>query len=741
LHIRPDDIAYLIYTSGSTGRPKGVVLEHQNLFNFLVGVSAVPGISQVDRVLAVSSFSFDIAIQELLLPLVHGAQSFILDKYQRKDPKEILQVIESEKITLMFATPAHWKMMLESDWQKPFPDLNIVCGGEHLTNQLAARLFAMGKSLWNIYGPTETTVFSTVKQIKSPDELITIGKPVYNTQIYILNDALDPVETGIEGEIFISGKGVSRGYLNRPELTAEKFLKDPFHPEEDRKMYRTGDLGKFLPNGEIVILGRKDLQVKLRGHRIELGEIEHALIQLKDIKDAVVLLREDFPGNPRLTAYVILSGDDLKTGEMGKIDPGENVSEVVSERPKQWKRELTLSLPSFMVPTDFVVMEKFPINSNGKTDRKAFPQPDFDVIEEQVDKLLPETPEEELVGRIWGDALGIKDINITDNFFEIGGHSLIAVQVMTHLEKESGIKLPLSILFEYPTIKKLAWLIKSKGKNQPWKSLVFIKPSGNKDPLYIVHGGGLNVLPFYAIAKQLDAEQPLYGIQAYGLNGKDEPHSTVEVMAAHYVDEILSQNPKGPYALAGYSFGGIIAYEMAKQLKKQGKQIKSLIMFDTYAIRSDHRDGFLKKMTNRFLTEIGKRFFDLELMITNPAILKRVKKNSLQKKLNKFKKRLPVKQQVRETEIMEIIKNIRKVHKEAGKNYIITPYDGAVHLFRAKTRTGYQKDFKYFGWKPFVNKIHIIEMEGEHTTMFSPPHEKNFVKILQEILNSADKIL
>lgn len=736
--VKPNDAAYIIYTSGSTGQPKGVVLEHHSLFNFLVTVSEKPGITHEDKFLAVSSISFDIAILEVLLPYVHGAQSFLLDRFQRKDPGRIVDLIEDEQITIMFATPSHWKMMLDGGWQTPCPNFNMISGGEALSAELADKLLPLSKSLWNIYGPTETTVFSTIKKINKQGEKITIGKPVLNTQIYILDDKLHPVGEGKEGEIFIAGRGVARGYLNRPDLTAEKFLKDPFKPSADTTMYRTGDLGKFSPNGEIIILGRKDHQVKIRGHRIEPGEIEHALTQLEDIHDAVVSVREDSSGNPRLVAYLIPSEDNLRFK-----NPKDSANQAIQgnqgtvEEIKEWKRELALYLPSFMIPADYVVMDHFPLTPSGKIDMQALPIPSHQPVDNSVELILAETPEEKLIAAIWEDALGFAQVNITDNFFEIGGHSMIAVQVMTRLEKASNIKLPISILFEFPTVQQLARILNSSEKNKSWNSLVPIKPNGNKIPLYIVHGGGLNVLPFYSIAKHLDSEQPLYGIQAFGLNGLDKPFTTVESIASHYVGEILSQNPTGPYALAGYSFGGIIAFEMAKQLQKKGKVIKSLIMFDTYADRSERRDAIGVKIVNRLRTELGRRIFDLEMLINNPALLKRVKKNALSEKLKKIKKHFFKRQSVPESDIMKIIKSIRKIHEEAGKKYVLSPYDGEIHLLRAKLQINYLKDPKYFGWQPYVNKVNISEMDGEHTTMFDPPHEKDFVKILQDILNKS----
>ena len=737
----PQDAAYIIYTSGSTGRPKGVIIEHHNLFNFLVTASRTPGITQDDRFLAVSSVSFDIAILEMLLPYVHGAQSFILDKYQRKDPQVILEVAEKESISVMFATPTHWNMILDSGWEKPFPNFNIISGGEALTNGLADRLLPLCKSLWNIYGPTETTVFSTIKEIKKSGELITIGKPVLNTHIYILDETLNAVRIGKEGEIFISGSGVARGYLNQAELTDEKFLKDPFHPAGDRRMYRTGDRGKYLPDGEIVILGRKDHQVKLRGYRIELGEIEHALARLDRVREGIVAVKEMGPGNLRLVAYLLLSGGEAGTtdrkGPEGLMDRDLRACRPTPGEVKDWKRQLAVFLPPFMVPTDFVVMENFPLTASGKTDRKMLPEPPLRPIDSSSDLFLPETPEEKLVANIWCEALGIPQVDITDNFFELGGHSLIAVQVMTHLEKESGIKLPLSILFKYPTVQKLALALQSKDTGaREWDSLVPLKPHGHKPPLYIVHGGGLNVLPFYTIAKNMDPGQPVYGLQAKGLDGMEEPLKSVEDIASHYISQIIKHNPKGPYSLAGYSLGGIIALEIAKQLKMSGKTVKELIMFDTYAFQPGPREKRNVKVIRQIEYSIDKRLFDLYLLKNHPRTLKRLKWESLDRRVSRLLIKLKIQKKKPENPIMKVIKNIESIQKEAGDKYILTYYDGPIHLLRAKIPTVYVHDPIYLGWRPFVKEINIWEMEGEHTTMFSPPNDVQFARVLQEILDS-----
>jgi amino acid adenylation domain-containing protein len=723
------DAAYIIYTSGSTGKPKGVVLEHGNLFNFLIIVNQNPGIQYSDKFLAVSSISFDIAILETLLPYVNGAQSYLLDKHQRKDPEQILQQIAAKEITHMFATPSHWKMLLDSKrWTKKFSHFNIISGGEALSKTLAESLLPLSKSVWNIYGPTETTVYSTIKRITEQQEVITIGKPAHNTTVYILDEFLQQVPQGETGELVIAGEGVGRGYLNRPELTAERFMKDPFYKAGDRRMYLTGDLGRYTPEGEIIILGRKDFQVKIRGHRIELGEIEEAISNLDGVKNAVVITKTDQNENSYLVAYVqheeaLISEEGLAVA----VSP-----EIVNE----WNTKLQYFLSSYMLPTEYYLLDQFPLTTSGKIDRQTLAQ--LEALPYTGISFMPraETPEEKIIAEIWGNALNITNMDITKDFFELGGHSMIAVQVMAQLEKRTNMKLPISVLFEHPTVKGLAKYMKEKGSKNPWNSLVAIKPSGKNTPLYIVHGGGMNVTPFYAIAKHLDPEQPLYALQAYGLNGKDQPLTTIEAIAAQYVSEILHQNPAGPYALAGYSLGGLIAFEMAQQLKKQGKHITALVMFDTYAIRSDHRSPATVRALNLLRREFGKRLFDLKLLFSNPKLLKRLKKDSFKSKANNIRKKLY--NQEEETESMQIINKLKAIHIEAGMNYEILHYDGEIYLFRAKTRTNYERDHKYFGWKPYVKKVNVIEMEGEHTTMFDPPNEVNFVKILQAILDESD---
>ena len=348
------DIAYILYTSGSTGRPKGVQIRHYNLINFLLSMQKQPGMDADDKLLAVTTISFDIAGLELYLPLITGAQLILTDSITAKDGRSLLDLIKEKRVTFMQATPYTWRIMIEAGWTENLP-LKILCGGEALPKDLATKLIWRTSELWNMYGPTETTIWSTLKLINDVED-ITIGKPIANTLVYILDSTLNKTGEGEIGEIFIAGDGVAKGYLNRPELTDERFIDDLFQGKAGEKMYRTGDLGKFTQSGEIQCLGRIDQQVKVRGYRIELEEIEQALLKLEDIKEAVVIAREDTAGDPRLAGYIVLN-PSLK-------------EEDLKYKTDSWQQALLSALPEYMVPDDFVLMQAIPITPNGKTDRK-----------------------------------------------------------------------------------------------------------------------------------------------------------------------------------------------------------------------------------------------------------------------------------------------------------------------------------------------------------------------------------
>ncbi|MES2278520.1 MAG: amino acid adenylation domain-containing protein [Bacteroidota bacterium] len=714
------DLAYVLYTSGSTGHPKGVQIAHYNLVNFLVSMQHQPGIKPNDKLLAVTTVSFDIAGLELYLPLITGACVVIMDADSARDGRVLLQRIRQEQISIMQATPYTWKIMLESGWVDKLP-LKILCGGEALPKDLALKLLEKCGELWNMYGPTETTIWSTIKKVEPTDAIISIGKPIANTQVYILDEALNRVPPGETGEIYIGGDGVAPGYFNRGELTQERFILDPFATTASGKIYRTGDQGRLMSNGEIQCLGRTDHQVKIRGYRIETGEVAFHVNRLKHIKDTVVVARPDHFNNLNLVAYVVTR---------------QKLTSDIGLQIKDWRDELKKILLDYMVPQYIMIVDEFPLTPNGKIDTNALPEPDYS--QNRAAYVPPRTSIEQQVAEIWKKYLNLDKISIYDDFFELGGHSLTAVEIMTALEKETGKNLPLASLFNHSTVEKLALLLKMDGKSVTWDSLVPIKPLGDKTPLYIVHGAGLNVLLFNTLAMNMDPNQPVYGLQAFGMNGIDEPFNRMEDIAGHYVTEIITQNPVGPYALAGYSFGGIIAFEMARQLEKMGKQVKMLAMFDTYAYRSDYFDPILKKLFNRFWFLIKQLIHSGLLMIKNPKETYKYKKEMLKRKLIRKYWDMRYGKEQKQEGFFGYANKIDLANEEAERNYRMQPAPVEVQIFRARKHTFYMDDFNYLGWKPYALKgVHVHDIPGEHNKIFAPPNDKVFARILQECLDKA----
>ena len=1134
------DLAYILYTSGSTGQPKGVMIEHRNLVNLLHSMIDWPGITSDDVLLGVTTVSFDIAGLELFLPLLTGATLVLADAITVKDGRNLLQRLSdyrvpSESITIIQATPATYKMLLAAGWEEQLP-LKILCCGEPMSNDLARQLIPRCHTLWNMYGPTETTIYSTGTQITNPDERITIGRPIHNTQVYIVDDQLNPLPVGVVGEIYLAGDGVARGYWNRPTLTAERFVPNPFDAKAGI-MYRTGDLGQFTGTGDIHCLGRVDQQVKIRGYRIELGEIENTLNNLTDIKEAVVVAREDRPGDQRLVAYVVPTPasttnagtdqladwhqrwdliydmgvryenetdqptDDLDTAialqlsdqqdirqqadewlqqsikrlralkanrimevgcgagqllfalapdarqyiatdyaqtaidalkaklarqadewqhvtaktaladdfsgiddqsldlvlvhsvaqyfpnmpyfvqvleravaatadggcvfvgdvqgkatlsmhhtfdqfgrstdaqpvgefkktvarrvelddelladpaffyELSRLIPrisavdtqlregtysnettkhhydvwlyvgkapvvatadlsidwrsGASVSAVeqkltqyphhvhqltnitnartardyallglldkmpdtsligtvkkqldairpevveptvfwtlgaasgfqthirwsddgtdnyfdvvfipanrpnaIPDRPtalrqlsrpldtyvkspfqpatpapvsadhiRRWKQQAAQVLPDYMVPSDFVVLSALPLTPNGKIDRKALPKPTSATPAADERSAKPENEEEKLLLSVWTDILGRKSISVHDDFFELGGHSLIAVQMMVRLEKETGRRLPLSTLFEHPTIQKLAALLRADKPATVFKSLVPIRPEGSKVPIYIIHGIGLNLLYFKGLVTHMDAEQPIYGLQARGLDGTEEPLDDMDAIAACYIAEVLIQNPTGPYALAGYSFGGYVALEMARQLKAMGKQVKMLGMFDTNAEESTLHYSLTDKLSRKAARQLPKLAWVVQSLIEKPIATLRYQQQYVEGQIKSLLKVTgsPTSESKADAGPDHMDRIIEK-HEIAYQNYRLRPYDGTVDLFKAQIRHYFVDDRKYLGWKKYALKgVRVHDVPGDHGQMLQPPNDRYFAQALQWALDN-----
>jgi amino acid adenylation domain-containing protein len=440
--VTPANLAYVIYTSGSTGKPKGVAIPHRAVVNFLRSMRRQPGLSEEDVLLAVTSLSFDIAVLELFLPLSVGAKVVLLSRETAQDGFRLARALAESGATVMQATPTTWRMLLEAGWEGN-GRLKGLCGGEVLSPDLAGQLLPRLGSLWNMYGPTETTVWSTIYQVEAIRPVIPIGRPIAHTQIYILDERLQLAPVGAVGELYIGGAGVGRGYLNRPELTAERFIPHPFGPPGER-LYRTGDLARYLPDGNILFHGRLDQQLKIRGFRLEPAEVEAALKQHPAVRQSVVTAAGDQAGQQRLVAYVL---------------PG--LSEEAARLPTagQLRAFLLARLPEYMVPANFIFLDSLPLTAGGKIDRRALPSPDQSRPDPEAPFVPPQTSLEKEVAEIWAELLGLERVGLHDNFFTLGGHSLLAMQLLSRLRAAFGVDLPLQPLFETPTVAHLARLI------------------------------------------------------------------------------------------------------------------------------------------------------------------------------------------------------------------------------------------------------------------------------------------
>ena len=439
--IKSEDIAYAIFTSGSTGKPKGVQVPHRSVINLIAYVQKLFSFTDQGVLLAVSTLCFDISVPELLLPIISGGVLVIAGQDEVVDGKKLSRLIDRHRVSLLDATPTTWRLLLGSGWQGS-ASLTAISTGEAMPRDLADELLAKTGEVWNMYGPTETTVWSNCYRISNVQQPILIGKPIGNTQCYVLDAAHQLLPIGVPGELFIGGDGVAAGYLNRDDLTAERFIDDPFSDVPDQRLYRTGDLVRWHEDGNLEYLHRLDHQVKVRGNRIELEEIEVVISSHATVKQCVVEVREDLPGDQRLIAYVVLV-------------PG---TELMSTEIRQQARA---QLPDYMVPQHLVELDKFPLTPNGKVDRKALPAPTIQQNDDESFKAA-ETDLEIYLTKIWSTVFLKKNISVLDNFFEIGGHSLLAIQIVNTLSRNLETEIPLQCIFEHPCILDLAQAIEKQ---------------------------------------------------------------------------------------------------------------------------------------------------------------------------------------------------------------------------------------------------------------------------------------
>jgi amino acid adenylation domain-containing protein len=709
---KPDDLAYTMYTSGSTGKPKGVQIQHRALVNFLVSMSEKPGMTKQDHLLAVTTLSFDIAGLEIYLPLTLGASVEIVSRSVYSDGHQLLAKLISSSATVMQATPVTWRLLIEAGWQGS-PNLKILVGGEAVPHKLANQLLQRAETVWNMYGPTETTIWSTTRKLEPGEVGVSIGRPIANTEIYILDKVMQPVPVGVAGELLIGGDGLAKGYFKRPELTGEKFIPHPFSQDQKARLYRTGDLVRYRPNGDIEFLGRIDHQIKIRGFRIELGEIEAVLRQYPGVNETVVVAREDLSGDPRLVAYLV---------------PGLQPAPAAGELRSFLKQRL----PEYMLPSDFVMLSSMPLTPNGKINRRALPQPELSRLTAGDKLVAPRDLIESQLVKIWESVLAVRPIGINHDFFELGGHSLLAVRLMQRIQQTFGQKLSVAALLQARTIEQLAEIVRQEGWSSPWSSLVPIQVSGTKLPFFCVHGAGGVIIRFHDLARYLGNDQPVYGLQARGLDGKHPCDTRVEDMAAHYLKEIRSVQPHAPYLLGGYSMGGMVAVEIAQQLIAQGEEQVLVVLFDTFctpkaAVNGSNSPSDRWRLFYRGFSTASQKFLGMPLGEMGALIARgaRVVKTGIERRVS-------------EAMLPRALKNVRRGCALAAKEYVPRPYSGRLILFRSSDKPLLQLRDPHVGWSTYAaGGLEIHEVRGNHDDILLKPQVEAVAEQLKVCLDRA----
>ena len=723
--LTPDNLAYVMYTSGSTGKPKGVAVTHQNIVR-LVKDTNYATFDSDEVFLQLAPVSFDASTFEIWGALLNGAKlAVMLPGTPSLD--ELGGAIADYGVTTLWLTAGLFHLMVDTRLKDLRGLRQLLAGGDVLSVVHVERFLEQAPNcrLINGYGPTEGTTFTCCHPIsrdRQISESIPIGRPIANTQVYILDEHLQPVPVGVPGGLYIGGDGLARGYFKRPELTRERFLANPFVNDPQARLYKTGDLARYLADGTIEFLGRHDQQVKIRGFRIEPGEIETVLNQHPAVKECVVTAREDIPGDKRLVAYVVTAGDvEIPTAEL--------------------REHLRQKLPDHMVPSAFVFLTGLPLSPNGKVDRAALPGPGDDRPELDKVFIAPRNEVETRLAQVWEAALNVRPIGVRDNFFDLGGHSLLAVRLFAQIEKLFNRKLPLAILFEAPTIEGLAMVLREESAPR-WSSLVAIQPGGRKQPFFCVHAVGGNVLEYHDLARHLGPDQPFYALQSHGLDGKQTPLTNIEQMATLYLKELRAVQPHGPYLIGGRSFGGVVAFEMACQLQSAGEEVKLLALLDTYPLghykllpSDDKRNSRSYRFAKKFESHtrnLGQLRFKRKLeYLWNklryvPAKTKGQVWGGVFKLYREGGRPLP-----------RLLRNIEQINFAAARNYVPKVYPGKVTLFLASADLTAAYDLKE-GWEALAGDgLEVHEIEGDHINIIKEPFVGQLAAELTSCLDKA----
>jgi amino acid adenylation domain-containing protein len=709
LDFSSENLAYVIYTSGSTGRPKGVMVRHRNVINLFTAMDQHLAPEASGVWLAVASISFDISVLELLWPLARGFRVILQDSvFSVSGPvatgaawNEVYSPagqILRHRVTHMQCTPSLARMIVSSPaGRQALGTLQkFLVGGEAFPISLAKELFKAGpKEIWNMYGPTETTVLSTIQRLNKDDKVVSIGRPIANTWIVVLDEEGKPVSTGVSGELYIGGEGVARGYLDDPDLTAQRFISgEPLGYQG--LCYRTGDLVRFLPDGSLEFLGRLDHQVKIRGHRVELGEIETALSKHPGVREVLVVAVDDPHEEKTLVGYLTTNNVEVWHAEL--------------------RRFLEPTLPSYMIPRGFVVLEAFPLTPNGKIDRAALPPVGY------VNSPVTAAPADEIEARLaelWCYALGINSIDVEADYFEMGGHSLMAVRLLCEINREFNTELPLGTLLDAPTVRKMTETIRNVGVQGVGSPVVPIQRTGSKPPLFCI--GPLNgeVLLFRNLALELGPDQPMFGLQPFGLNRVASAVVPIEDIAGHYIEQIKAMDV-GRYSLLGYSFGGLVAVEMARQLAGDNF-VPSVVLID-----ADYPAGC--KAAETLPERLLRYKHHLRILVFGPDRLAHIADGLKQRFIRTAYRTASVV----DTPVPALSKSIIDRQQIAADNYRARPYGGRVHLFKAETALPFFAGGPELGWKGILSDLVIYLVPGDHGTI----NTGNNLNILAQKLSS-----
>ncbi len=707
-----EDAIYVIFTSGSTGRPKGVEVTHRSVVNLLTWMAKELAVGPGDVIPALASFAFDMSVPELYLGLATGGSVLLAERHLAANGENLAEFLTRHHATVVHATPTTWSLLLDAGFTGA--NLKRCIGAEPLPRELFIRLMeaAEGTPLYNLYGPTETTVWSTFHKFTRSNESIVVGRPIANTQVYLLDQNLQPVPVGVRGGIYIGGDGVTRGYLGRPELTAEKFLPNPFR--QDEKIYSTGDIGRYLPDGRIEYIERADNQVKIRGFRIELGEIEAILSSHPSVSECVVIAREVQHGQKSLTAYIVCQ----------------------DSRPRADAAELRAflkgRLPEYMVPTGWMQLERLPLSANGKIDRKNLPAPDT-IPTRSTGGLLPRTPIEVGLAGIWEETLNVSNVRLDDDFFNLGGHSLLAVQMMSRAREAFGCELPLTLLFGSPRLGDLAKVIQTERRLQPLKTLIPIRKTGSKPPLFCVSRPNVNALGFVFLSRNLSPEQPVIGLQSQvERDGSTWVYDQVEyeAKAKEYIKAMREFYPEGPYLLTGYCEGAHIAFEMARELEAMNLPVAMISVLDAWPI--ENTVSRTKFILRGYLREVRK--FRRMNLREKFHYLTRSKFSATKRDVNSAANTAAIAFAQQKKLTSEQIKK----RYWPGPGFVPTKCASKLTVFRVKKQMKVRINDYTMGWSDrALGGVEVIAVPGTHAHLLREPFVIELAHKMQDCIDRA----